>query len=235
MAAPVRSTAAVNSCMLSSGQWVNTSLAQVKSGSFRVTYDATAASNNVDAVTGLSSGSANGFTSLAAIIRFNSSGALDAMNGSGYAASSVIRYSGGVTYHFILDVNVATHTYSAYVMLGSVQTAIGTGLAFRGEQAHVASLSNVGAMTNPGSHTICNITLASSAVAPAISSQPSNVSVKAGQTASFSIASTGTAPLTYQWKKNGAVISGANSSNYTTAIMALSDNAAQFTAVVSNF
>ena len=45
-------------------------------------------------------------------------------------------------------------------MLGSVQTAIGTGLAFRTEQANVASLSNVGAMTNPGSHTICNIALA---------------------------------------------------------------------------
>ena len=106
LAAPVRSNAAVKSCMLSSGQWVNTSLAQVKTGSFRVTYDATAASSTVDAVTGLSSGPASSFASLAAIIRFNSTGTLDAINGSGYAALSVIHYAGGVTYHFILDVNV---------------------------------------------------------------------------------------------------------------------------------
>jgi len=235
MTTPVRTEAAPSrSCLFSRGQWVNTPLAQVKTGSFRISYDATAANSTVDAVTGLSSGSANSFSRLAAIVRFNPNGTLDAMNGSGYAASSVIRYSGGVKYHFILDVNVATHTYSAYVMMGSVQTAIGTGLAFRAEQAHVASLSNVGAMTAPGAHTICNIVLGSAAVAPAISSQPSNMAVKAGQTANFWIASTGTAPLTYQWKKNGAAIAGATSSNYTTAVTAMSDNAAQFTAVVTN-
>ena len=220
--------------MVSSGQWVNTSLGQVKSGSFRVSYDATASSNSVDAVTGLSSGSANGFANLAAIIRFNSSGALDAINGSGYAASSVIRYSGGVRYHFIMDINVTTHTYSAYVMLGAVQTAIGTGFAFRTEEAYVSSLSNVAGFASPGSHTICDINLVAAAVAPAISAQPLNVAVKAGQTANFWIASTGTAPLTYQWKKNGAAISGATSSNYTTPVTVMGDNAAQFTAVVTN-
>jgi hypothetical protein len=234
IAAPVRSNAAAKSCMVSSGQWVNSSLGQVKSGSFRVTYDATAGSNSVDAVTGLSSSSASQYTNLAAVIRFNLSGTLDALNGSSYAASSAIHYTAGVKYHFILDVNVTTHTYSAYVMMGAVQTAIGTGFAFRTEQAYVASLSYVSGFSSIGSHTICDINVVTAAVAPAITAQPSNVAVKAGQTANFWIASTGTAPLTYQWKKNGAAISGATSSNYTTAITVLSDNSAQFTAVVTN-
>ena len=39
---------------------------------------------------------------------------------------------------------------------------------------------------------------------PALMSQLTNVVVVAGKTASFSVAATGTAPLTYQWKFNGA-------------------------------
>jgi hypothetical protein len=64
--------------------------------------------------------------------------------------------------------------------------------------------------------------------------QPANQSVAAGQLASFSVAAVGSAPLTYQWKKNSAAISGANSSIYTTPATTSSDNGAQFTVVVSN-
>ena len=56
----------------------------------------------------------------------------------------------------------------------------------------------------------------------------------AGQSASFSVTATGTAPLSYQWRKNSVAISGATSSSYTTPATTSSDNGAQFTAVVSN-
>jgi beta-galactosidase len=235
-ASPVRTSAAVksNSCILSSGQWVNKSLAQVQSNSFRISYDAIASASTVDGVTGLSSGPAGDFSNLAAIIRFNSHGTIDARDGSTYAAASVIPYSARVAYHFILDVNIATHTYNAYVMVGSAQTPIGFNLAFRTEQAAVLSLGYLGAMTSPGSHTICNIALANTTISPAITTQPSSRAVTAGQTASFSIATTGTSPMTYQWKKNGAAISGATSANYPTPVTTMADNGAQFTAVVSN-
>src|ERR1700758_5830485 len=52
---------------------------------------------------------------------------------------------------------------------------------------------------------------------PSITTQPANQTVMAGQTATFTIVATGTAPLTYQWQKNGANIAGATSSSYTTA------------------
>jgi hypothetical protein len=58
--------------------------------------------------------------------------------------------------------------------------------------------------------------------------------VTAGQTATFSVAATGTAPLTYQWRQNGTAISGASSSTYKTPATTTSENAAQFTVVVSN-
>jgi hypothetical protein len=72
------------------------------------------------------------------------------------------------------------------------------------------------------------------AVAPSISTQPANQSVIAGNTATFSVAATGTAPLTYQWSKNGTSISGATSSSYTTPAETTTDNNAQFTVAVSN-
>ena len=71
-------------------------------------------------------------------------------------------------------------------------------------------------------------------VPPAISTQPASQTVMAGQTASFSVAATGTAPLTYQWRKNGSNISGATSSTYTTPATVSADNNAVFTVVVSN-
>ena len=45
--------------------------------------------------------------------------------------------------------------------------------------------------------------------APTITTQPANQSVQAGQSATFSVVATGSAPLTYQWRKNGTAIPGA--------------------------
>jgi hypothetical protein len=71
-------------------------------------------------------------------------------------------------------------------------------------------------------------------VAPSITTQPASQTVTAGQTASFSVAATGTVPLSYQWRKNGTAISGATSSSYTTPATTSADNGAQFTVVVTN-
>src|SRR6266550_4480250 len=70
--------------------------------------------------------------------------------------------------------------------------------------------------------------------APSITAQPTGQTVTVGQTATFTVAATGTAPLSYQWKKNSVAIAGATSSSYTTPATTSSDNGAQFTVVVSN-
>jgi hypothetical protein len=48
------------------------------------------------------------------------------------------------------------------------------------------------------------------------------------------VTATGTAPLAYQWRKNGAIIAGANSSSYRTPPATVSDSDAQFAVEVSN-
>ena len=78
------------------------------------------------------------------------------------------------------------------------------------------------------------LTVNSTTVAPSITTQPANQTVTAGQTATFSVAATGTAPLSYQWTKNGANISGATGTAYTTPATATSDSGATFAVVVSN-
>jgi len=74
----------------------------------------------------------------------------------------------------------------------------------------------------------------STAVAPSITTQPSNRTVTAGQMATFSVVAAGTAPLKYQWQKKGGSITGANSSSYTTPATLSSDNGATFRVIVSN-
>src|SRR6266436_249797 len=61
-----------------------------------------------------------------------------------------------------------------------------------------------------------NFTANAAPVAPTITTQPASQTVTAGQNASFSVTATGTAPLTFQWQKNGVAISGATSPSYTT-------------------
>ena len=67
-----------------------------------------------------------------------------------------------------------------------------------------------------------------------ITMQPVRQGINAGQTATFSVIATGTAPLNYQWQKNGTAILGATSSTYTTPVTAASGDGTLFTVVVSN-
>jgi hypothetical protein len=58
--------------------------------------------------------------------------------------------------------------------------------------------------------------------------------VTVGQTATFSVTATGTAPLSYQWQKNNGDISGATAASYTTPATVSGDNGAKFDVIVSN-
>ncbi len=69
---------------------------------------------------------------------------------------------------------------------------------------------------------------------PTITTHPANQAVTEGQPASFSVVASGTAPLSYQWQRNGTNISGANASTYNIAATALTDNGARFRVIVSN-
>jgi glucose/arabinose dehydrogenase len=69
--------------------------------------------------------------------------------------------------------------------------------------------------------------------APQITQQPTDQTVLAGQSVTFTIAASGPAPLSYQWRRNNANISGATAASYTlTATVA--DDGATFRCVVAN-
>ena len=70
--------------------------------------------------------------------------------------------------------------------------------------------------------------------APVITVQPVSVTVTAGQTATFSVAATGTPTPSYQWQKNRANITGATGASYTTPVTSAGDNGAKFDVVVTN-
>src|SRR5271169_3502810 len=69
--------------------------------------------------------------------------------------------------------------------------------------------------------------------APAIALQPTNVTVTAGQPATFTVTATGTAPLTYQWFLNGTA-AGTNSSTYTISQTTVGQTGAQIYVTVTN-
>src|SRR5258708_24241344 len=86
--------------------------------------------------------------------------------------------------------------------------------------AGCSALSNTGAGTNP--------------VAPSLTVQPVSVTVTAGQQAAFSVSASGTAPISYQWRKNTANISGATAASYTTPATTMGDSGSKFDVVVRN-
>jgi hypothetical protein len=105
-----------------------------------------------------------------------------------------------------------------------------TALADNGAAFTVTVSNSAGQVTSNAA----TLTVNPLVVAPSITTQPSNQSVTVGQTASFSVFVSGTAPFTYQWSKNGTPILGATSSIYTTPPTALTDSGATFTVSVSN-
>jgi Immunoglobulin I-set domain/PQQ-like domain len=99
-----------------------------------------------------------------------------------------------------------------------------------GAQIHVK-------VSNPtGSATSNTVTLTVNPVAPtapAISQQPTNATVTVGQSATFTVTATGTAPLTYQWFMNGGAV-GTNSNTYTISQTTLGQTGAQIYVTVTN-
>ncbi|HKN75788.1 MAG TPA: choice-of-anchor D domain-containing protein [Candidatus Acidoferrum sp.] len=69
---------------------------------------------------------------------------------------------------------------------------------------------------------------------PSITAEPASCTVTAGQTATFSVVATGTAPLSYQWQQNGANIAGATGASYTTPATTTAQSGTTFDVVVSS-
>ncbi|MCX8520798.1 MAG: DUF1566 domain-containing protein, partial [Rhodoferax sp.] len=97
----------------------------------------------------------------------------------------------------------------------------------------VAITNTAGTATSSGAM----LTVNAAVVAPAITTQPTAQTVTAGQSATFTVAATGTGTLSYQWQKNGLNITGgtgATTNSYTTPAMGYAGNGAVYSVVVSD-
>ncbi len=70
--------------------------------------------------------------------------------------------------------------------------------------------------------------------APSIITQPAPVTVQVGESATFSVVASGSAPLLYQWRKDGNDIPGATRSTYRINSSRLVDNDTGYDCVVKN-
>jgi hypothetical protein len=77
------------------------------------------------------------------------------------------------------------------------------------------------------------VTSNAASIAPTITAHPADVTVTAPTVAIFTVAATGTAPLVYQWRKDGAAIDGATGASFTLDPTAVSDSG-PYDVVVSN-
>ena len=89
----------------------------------------------------------------------------------------------------------------------------------------VAVTNSAGSITNTPTTLTVN-------VPPSIGTQPSNQTVNAGSPATFFVAASGTAPLSYQWRKDETNIAATTATNNIAA--AQSPNAGRYTVVVTN-
>ena len=139
--------------------WQNQAIAP-QSGTFTALFDMTPGANKIDALAGFSPVQAKAYGDMAAIVRFNNTGTIDARNGSNYAARVAVPYAAGKLYRVRMVVNVSTRRYDVYVTPpGGAETQLAAGYAFRTEQASASSLNNVTVFAGTGSHQLSNLSL----------------------------------------------------------------------------
>lgn len=107
---------------------------------------------------------------------------------------------------------LATDDYTGYI------TNVGCGLS---------SFCNTQVIT-------VNLSVTDASTAPVITSEPEDRSIYAGNSTTFSISASGTNPKTYQWKRDGASISGATNSSFTTNRVGLGAHGSVWTCAITN-
>jgi hypothetical protein len=209
-------------------QWYKNGTAIAGATSTTYTTPATVAGDSGSLFTVTVTNTAGSVTSSAATLTVNSAPTITTPPASitvtvGQTASFSVTASG-----------TAPLTYQWYkngtAIFGATSTTYTTPATVAGDSG---SLFTVTVTNAAGSVTSSAATLTVN-TAPTITTPPASITVRVGQTASFSVTASGTAPLTYQWYKNGTAIAGATSSTYTTPATVSGDTGSLFTVTVTN-
>lgn len=104
-------------------------------------------------------------------------------------------------------------------------------IAFDNSQLSVLVSNGAGSVVSADA----KLTVSATSAAPVITMQPSDATVMAGTTATFTVAiAGGMAPVSYQWKRNGVAVAGATSATYTTAATVTADSGTKYSVDVVN-
>jgi hypothetical protein len=123
-------------------------------GQFYVSFAVTPSVAPSDALVGVGLRSANHYRDLAAIVRFNPDGFIDARNGSVYTAVNPIPYTAGLTRQIYMVVDLISRTYSVSVDF----QVLAQDFSFRTEQANALSLDGLALKVDEGEALqICNL------------------------------------------------------------------------------
>lgn len=115
-------------------------------------------------------------------------------------------------------------TNASYTTLAT--TELDSGMRFT-----VAVSNAVGSVISPAA----TLTVTPRPQPPTITGQPIGATVNEGQSTTFTVqASSNNTALGYQWRRNGNDLAGATTDSYTTPATTAADEAAQFTAAVTN-
>lgn len=93
------------------------------------------------------------------------------------------------------------------------------------------AVSNAGGNVSSGE---APLTVTAAPTAPSVIAAPASLSVNVGQSVSFVVEAEGTAPLSYQWLRNGAAIAGATASSYSAPAAMLADSGSVYAVTVRN-
>jgi plastocyanin len=118
-------------------------------------------------------------------------------------------------------VSIAGATSASYVISGVQLTDAGTYYAYIANSA--------GSTTSDNAVLTVNLL----AAAPAFTTQPASQTVTAGTAVTFTAAASGSPAPTFQWRKNGANITGATGASYTIASATTAD-AGTYAVVATN-
>ena len=181
------------------------------------------------------SNSAGSVTSSAATLTVNATVTLSSITINGSSSvnvGSTATYTCTATYS---DGTTKTVTPTWSISSGTSYASITAAGVLTGKAAGTATVQakyTEGSVTKTATK---NVTVSTSTVVtkPTITTQPKSQTVTEGDSVTFSVTATGTAPLSYQWKKNGSNISGATSSSYKINSAKTSD-AGSYTVTVSN-
>jgi uncharacterized repeat protein (TIGR03803 family) len=135
----------------------------------------------------------------------------------GYSGASLIydnTYTLSATAPTLIAFNYTGVTGLQFIASGGTQHSgySGSGTAFAMDNVSVLTLSSP----------------------PVITSQPGNQIALTNASVTFSIAASGTQPLSYSWLRNGVPIAGAAAGSYTTNHVQLGDSGSLFSCLVSN-